>query len=116
MKVIDKTTFIETFGYFDKSIVREIIDIFTGEYTDRLDKIKNGIEKKDFSGLKFEAHSMKGVISNFMAPLPQNIARSIEIKADHEDFSQLPELFQELEIAIFDLVDDLKMLRTLYEE
>ncbi|PKP52010.1 MAG: hypothetical protein CVT92_11015 [Bacteroidetes bacterium HGW-Bacteroidetes-1] len=116
MKVIDKSSFLDTFQYFDKSIVIEIIDIFIGEYPDRMAKLKADIATMNFDALKFDAHSMKGVISNFLAPLPQQFAKELEMKGVEKDGTNLDEIYQSLEKAASDLVDDLKELRPQFEE
>jgi HPt (histidine-containing phosphotransfer) domain-containing protein len=111
MKVIDRTSFLDTFHYFDKEIVVEIIDIFINEYPDRMNAIKNDIEKLDFNALKFDAHSIKGVIANFVAARPLHLARELEIKGSEKDANDLHRIFAELQIAGSDLVEDLKVLR-----
>jgi HPt (histidine-containing phosphotransfer) domain-containing protein len=114
MKVVDKIAFLDTFQYFDKSIVVEIIDIFLKEYPDRLLSIKTAIESKDFDTLKFDAHSLKGVVANFVADQPIFIARQLENKGNEKDNSGLTDLYYQLEQSIFDLVDDLKEIRNAF--
>lgn len=116
MNVIDKVSFLDTFQYFDKHIVLEIIDIFINEYPQRMLNLKNAIEKKDFNALKFDAHSMKGVISNFMAAKPQQFAKELEYKGLEKDDSNLDEIFSNLQVASEELLEDLKELRSLFEE
>jgi HPt (histidine-containing phosphotransfer) domain-containing protein len=111
MKVIDRNSFIDTFQYFDKEIVVEIIDIFINEYSERMESLKKDIDTLDFNALKFDAHSMKGVIANFVAPRPQQLAKELEIKGTDKDASDLNRIYAELLIAGADLVDDLKTLR-----
>ncbi|MDP3462308.1 MAG: Hpt domain-containing protein [Bacteroidales bacterium] len=114
MKVIDKSSFLDTFQYFDKEIVVEIIDIFLQEYPGRLVNIKKDIESGDFDALKFDAHSLKGVVSNFVAKAPQDYAKELEMKGTIKDSTDLLDTFQKLEISIYDLVDDLNELRSAF--
>jgi HPt (histidine-containing phosphotransfer) domain-containing protein len=116
MKVIDKNSFLDTFQYFDKPIVLEIIDIFINEYPNRISNIKNAIDTKNFDSLKFDAHSMKGVISNFMAAEPQKFARELENKAVEKDDSNLDDIFNSLHKSSEALLEDLKELRLMFEE
>ncbi len=111
MKVIDETSFMETFQYFDKSIVVEIIDIFIDEYPRRMSDLKNDIDKKDFQKLKFDAHSMKGVIANFFAAQPQKHAKDLEMKGVESDPSNLDEIYHNLTLAGADLLEDLKAIK-----
>jgi HPt (histidine-containing phosphotransfer) domain-containing protein len=115
MRVIEKQTFLDTFQYFDKPIVVEIIDIFLNEYETRLVNIKKAIDAKDFNSLKFDAHSMKGVIANFVASKPQQFAKDLEMKGAENDGTGLDELITGLEAATIELVEDLKEIRKEFE-
>lgn len=116
MKVIDEKAFMETFQYFDKSIVIEIIDIFIQEYPDRIAALKKDIEAKDFNKLKFDAHSMKGVISNFFAEAPQKYAKELELKGVKGDGEGLTELFESLQNYSNDLLEDLELMKPKFTE
>ncbi|MDD4373174.1 MAG: Hpt domain-containing protein [Bacteroidales bacterium] len=116
MKVIDKEAFLDTFQYFDKPIVLEIIDIFIQEQPERLERISIAITNLDFDALKFDSHSLKGVIANFVAEKPLQLAKTMEMKGTEKDNSELDLLFSELKSATCDLVDDLKSLRQEFEE
>ncbi len=116
MKVIDRVAFMDTFQYFDKSIVVEIIDIFLTEYPQRMEALKKDIQKLDFSALKFDAHSVKGVIANFVAAVPQQLAKELEYKGINNDATDLQRIYDELCIAGADLIDDLHALRPDFEE
>ncbi len=115
MRVIDRKNFMDTFQYFDKEIVVEIIEIFINEHKDRLNAIQNDINQLDFNSLKFNAHSLKGVISNFVALEPQQTAKYLEIKGSEKDSSGLQELYLQLEKGIYDLVSDLTEIKTDFE-
>lgn len=115
MKLIDKETLIETFQFFDREIVIEIIDIFIKEQPERMAKIREAVSKLDFDTIKFEAHSLKGVIANFVAEKPFEIAKALENKGTEKDDSDLGDLLEQLEQSTADLLDDLKLLRKDYE-
>lgn len=63
--MIDREKLKENFEYFDNEMILEIIDIFISEYPDRISKLKSDIAGKDLIALKFDAHSIKGVVANF---------------------------------------------------
>jgi HPt (histidine-containing phosphotransfer) domain-containing protein len=107
---------METFQYFDKSIVVEIIDIFIDEYPERMSDLKNDIDQKDFTKLKFDAHSLKGVIANFFAAEPQQHARDLEIKGSTSDAEDLEEIYHKLLSTASDLLEDLKSLKSRFVE
>lgn len=108
MSVIDKQLFDDSFQYFDKEIVAEIIDIFLNEYNDRLKSISDSINQGNFQDLKFNAHSLKGVVANFAAPMVQEKAKMLEQKGTDEDSENLSELYNELESLTLELVEELK--------
>jgi len=66
---------------FDTSVLIEIIDLFFEEYPSRLEILQHSIETKDYPTLKFAAHSLKGVISNFCAKTLQEQAKELEFLA-----------------------------------
>lgn len=116
MRVIEKQIFLDTFQYFDKAIVVEIIDIFLNEYETRLKNIKNAIDAKDFKTLKFDAHSMKGVIANFVADKPLQFAKELEMKGTQGEGSDLEMLYTGLHASTIELADDLRDIRKEFEE
>jgi len=109
--MIDRKKFKENFVYLDKEVVVEIIDIFLSEYEERLLNIQNNITQGDFAGLKFNAHSLKGVIANFMDPSTIELSRTLDEKAKLETNSGLQELYDNLKFATESLVTDLNDLK-----
>lgn len=112
MRVIDKQLFDDTFQYFDNEIVVEIIDIFLNEYKDRINTIKESIELKDFDKLKFHAHSLKGVVSNFATPTTQAAAKALEDKGTEKIDDNLNEDLIKLNELVTFLAEDLSELRS----
>lgn len=78
--MVNKQEFLDTYNYFEKSILIEIIDIFVNEYNGRIEKIYNDVKERDFNALRFDAHGLKGVIANFCAPVAWEQARDLEKK------------------------------------
>ncbi len=115
MEVIQKEKFIENFQYFDKEIVADIINIFIDEYPERMETIKKNIDEKDFKQLGFNAHSLKGVIANFVAPEPHELARRLEMKGKNNDGEGVEELYGELKQKCDILVEELKELKRNFE-
>jgi len=76
--MVNKENFYETYQLFDKSIIVEIIDIFLNEYEERFVKLEQNVAEKDFQNMRFNAHSLKGVVANFSAPVPLEMARAFE--------------------------------------
>lgn len=79
--MVNKQNFYETYQFFDKSVIIEIIDIFISEYAERFEKLRKNIDERDFQNMRFNAHSLKGVIANFSAPVPLELIRAYEKSA-----------------------------------
>ena len=114
MGLINRTQFTDNFQYFDKEIVAEIIDIFLNEYNDRINAIAENIKANDFDGLKFSAHSVKGVIANFIAPDVEQQARSLEMMGAEKNLDGVNEVFEEFKISSAAMVEELKELKEQY--
>jgi HPt (histidine-containing phosphotransfer) domain-containing protein len=109
--MIDRVKFNENFQYFDNEIIVEIIDIFISEYDERYRNLKKNIDEKDFTQLKFNAHSLKGVIANFMDPVTIEQSRSLDEMAKNKIEAGLKDLFNELEKSSFSLLQELKAIK-----
>ena len=109
--MIDRQKFNENFQYFEKEIIVEIIDIFESEYEDRFKALRENIAIRDFNQLKFHAHSLKGVIANFMDPVTIELSRRLDEKAKNKDEDGLESLFSELEKATGNLREELQNIR-----
>jgi len=109
--MIDKKQFLENFQYFDNEVVLEIINIFIDEYPERMATLRKNIDEEDFDQLKFNAHSLKGVVANFVAPEVQELARQLEIKGTHKDLTDVETLFNALKEKTGLVVEELKALK-----
>lgn len=112
--MIDQKKFSENFVYLDKEVVVEIIDIFFDEHTDRFNAIRKNILEQDFVQLKFNAHSLKGVIANFMDPVTIGLSRKLDEYAKDNKQDGLQELYDELKKATDSLIEELKQIRQEY--
>ena len=109
--MIDKKQFLENFQYFDNEIVVEIINIFIDEYPNRMETLRKNIDEKDFDQIKFNAHSLKGVVANFMAPEVQELARQLEVKGTNKDMKDVEELFNRLKEKTRQVIEELEVLK-----
>ena len=114
--VINKEQFQENFKFFDKEIIVEIIDLFIDEFDERMMNLKSNIEASDMEQLIFHAHSLKGVISNFVADEPRELARALEEKAKEKDQPALIDLYYKLYNSTSKLVEELKTIKLIYME
>ncbi len=109
--MIDKKQFLENFQYFDNEIVLEIINIFIDEYPERMETLRKNIAEKDFDQIKFNAHSLKGVVANFVAPEVQELARQLEIKGASEDMEDVEALYHVLKEKTGQVIEELEVLK-----
>ena len=109
--IIDREQFRDNFEFFDKEIVLDIINMFIDEYPERMQKIQKNIEEKNFDDLKFNAHSLKGVVSNFVAEEARAAAKKLEDKGANKDATDLDELYQKLTQTVGQVVEELRELK-----
>jgi len=114
MGVIDKVQFTETFQYFDNEIVVEIIDIFLNEYPERIEALSKSINDVDYDNLKFNSHSIKGVIANFVAPDVEQQAKELEMMGSEKNMDGANELFESFKVSSASLIDELRELKEQY--
>jgi len=107
MAVIDWDQFNENFQYYDKEIIKEVINIFVEEHDDRIMTLEKNIREKDFSALAFNAHSLKSVISNYMAPQAFELTRRLEELGKNNSEEGIEDLFTDLKIIIEELLLEL---------
>jgi hypothetical protein len=117
--MVDKKLFTETFQYFDKSVIIEIIDIFINESPDRLNSLEQNINDGDFKMLRFNAHSLKGVVANFASQPAFEKVKSLErsaadfMETEGEGFNK-DALLQDLNIIrgmIAEMITDLTEIK-----
>ncbi len=107
MAVIDWAQFNENFQYYDKSIIIEVIELFLEEYDTRMANLQKNIDENDFPGLAFNAHSLKSVIANYMAPPAYELTRKLEEMAKNNVQEGISEVFSDLKITTRELLREL---------
>jgi len=109
--MIDRQKLNQNFQYFDKETIIEVIDIFFEEYPERVEKIRKNIQDGDFVRLKFNAHSLKGVVANFHDPVSIELSRKLDEMAKNQVSTGLTEVFQDLNTACTKLMEELTALK-----
>lgn len=115
MAIISKDQFLENFQYFDKEVVLEIINIFIEEYPERLKTLQKNITDGDFDQLRFNAHSIKGVVANFVAPEVQNLAKALEMKGTNKESDGVQELYDTFKVKADEMLEELIELKKNFE-
>ena len=109
--MIDRQKLNENFQYFDNETIIEIIDIFFEEYPDRVEKMTKNIQDNDFVQLKFNAHSIKGVVANFQDPVTIELSRKLDEMAKNQQTAGLQQVFDDLKVACDNLKIELAALK-----
>ena len=108
MATIDWEQFNENFQYYEKDTVKEVIDNFFEEAEERLLNLEKNIAERDFAKLAFNAHSLKSVVGNFMAPATYELCRKLEELAKQNAEGEVGAIFGALKLSINDLIQELK--------
>ena len=109
--MINREKFDETFHYFDKDVIVNIIDLFEKGLSERLMKIQKNIHEQDFDDLVVNVHSLKSVTGPFMAVAPYELICRIEELADQGSNQDLQELYEKLKSSMDELVIELTEIR-----
>ena len=105
--MIDWEKYNDTFQWYGQEAEVELIGIFREEYENRIQKIAQNVKECDWEQLRFNAHSMKGVVANYYDPEAFESVRALEMKAKEQDASGLDEAFDRLTLATRALLEEL---------
>ena len=73
-----------------------------------MSSLQKNINDNDFETLAFNAHSLKSVIANYMAPAAYELTRKLEELAKNNSAEGIAEIFPQLEKATNELLLELK--------
>lgn len=113
--IINKSTLDQNFKVYDKEVVAEIIDIFFDEYPERIANLEKAINEEDFDSLKTVAHGIKGIIANFHAEEPRELAKQLEHKGADKDISDTPAILEKLKDKTEQMMEELKQIKKEYQ-
>lgn len=77
--LVNKEEFLNLYNYFDKELLIEIIDIFISESPLKAEKLFADLTAANYADLRFDAHSLKGAITNFCAPAAKAKVYEVEV-------------------------------------
>ena len=73
----------------DKELLLELFDIFTTDYTAKMQTLKSALPDKNFEVIKDVIHSVKGAAGNISAKSVHDICMSIEHMAMAKDIAAI---------------------------
>jgi len=91
----------------DKEIISAVITQFIESYPSYLSEIRRAIECQESKEIEVQAHTLKGVISNFFWDPLIDLSLALEESGKEADFSQAEKLLRDLEEALEELVGNL---------
>jgi len=94
----------------DKTLLRELIDLFLEDYPDLMTQIHDAISSGDADGLVRSAHTLKGAVGNFAAKSVSDTTLRLEQLARTGDLTHADEAYTDLESNIDLLKHELTML------
>ena len=120
--MVNKQVFIDTYQYFDKAVIVEIIDIFIDECPGRMATLEQNIKEANLEKFRFNAHSLKGVVANFSAPpvfekvkeLEKMAAHLIEENGKEINNEELMASLSSIKTMVAEMMDDLKKIKKEY--
>ena len=118
--MVNKQVFNDTYQFFDKSIIVEIIDIFMEEGPGKIAAIEQNIEEANFDKLRFNAHSLKGVVANFSAPQAFEKVKELEkmaaglVEGNEFDQNKMLAGLATIKTMVHEMMDDLDKIKEEY--
>lgn len=101
---------IDLGGDDGKGFLKEIIDLYTDQYPELFNNIRNGSLKNDAVLMYQSAHALKGASLNIGAKELAVLCKEVELKGKANDMSGIQELISEIEKVYPMTMDELKKL------
>jgi len=95
----------------DADLLREVAELFLADYPHTLQEIRNAVAAGDASTLEHSAHSLKGSVSTFGAPLAFQAALALEQQGRARSLAESQAGLQQLETALAILRPELEALQ-----
>ena len=96
----------------DSDLLKEIVELFLGDYPNTLEKIRSAVSARDAVALEHHAHSLKGSVSTFGAQNVFDAALELERKGRCCDLTGAEDGLGQLEWALGALRPELETLQT----
>lgn len=92
----------------DEEVLAIITPMFLDAYEGHLQELQLAVAKEDAELLYRSAHTLKGLVGNFNASPVEELAKALELKGKHKDFSRVPIIFEQLQKQCLPMVEALK--------
>jgi len=92
----------------DRGLLLELIEIFFIECPKLLDSIETAIQTQTPGELRRAAHTLKNNLRYFVQTDPKQLARLLELRGHHADFSDAPALLEKLRPEVARVMTELR--------
>ncbi len=80
----------------DKEFLKELVELFKKDYTEKLEEISSAIQKKDFKTIDEVAHSLKGASGNLGLMRIYELSFEIEKMGKEAKLEGVEKIYEEL--------------------
>ena len=87
--IINISDFEDKKKIFTKEVYTNILNMLINDFDKKIDLIKEYLESNDMVSLKLQTHSLKGIITNFDAPMINNLSKELDKLAIDGNISKL---------------------------
>lgn len=95
---MDKEKFINNYKPFGNDMIFDLVDTFQKDYPNKISKLREACQYRDFDSINKLSHSIKGSLGIFYDNDTRELAYQLELAGKGEDSSQIDELFQNWKI------------------
>ena len=104
----DRNLVLENLGG-DEELFRQIAELFIADWPDSLQRVHEASAATNAEGIRAAAHSIKGAVSNFAAPLAMQAAKDLEMAGRAGDLAQVPGLTSAMVKAVEEVIAALRL-------
>jgi HPt (histidine-containing phosphotransfer) domain-containing protein len=94
----------------DQELLGELVELFLADSPRLLEEIRAAVESQDADQLMRAAHTLKGSVSNFCAPLAVEAAQKLEAQGRAGNLASAPQCLARLEQVMERLTAELGQL------
>lgn len=92
----------------DEELIGELVEVFEVSYIDVISRLETAISEDNRESVKLEAHTLKGMVSNFFAEEIRAIAYEVEANASKLSKDELFSRLELLKEKIPPMIEEIK--------
>jgi signal transduction histidine kinase/FixJ family two-component response regulator/HPt (histidine-containing phosphotransfer) domain-containing protein len=113
-QILDYDDFISKSKTFGKTAFTDILELLLKEVPKKVKAIEAAYERNDLESLKFEAHSLKGVVLNFNAPGFTALAVELDTQISVKNYEDSVRTFAELKEMSADYLNEISKMISIF--